>query len=143
TQAQRFVSKRQDASGQYTDASWLSHSRRHDAWFTSVYFDREKRPSTTGRIVTFWWLTPAGNCSGGTMMRIKWLLLVCSLAATAAQAESADLKNNGKSTWIDPGWRQTVDRCAVIFDEQGLSITTCDFELTALDRRGVGAISQQ
>src|ERR1700755_1393157 len=76
-------------------------------------------------------------------MRIKWLLLVCSLTATAVRAQSTDLKNNGKSTWIDPGWRQTVDRCSVTFDEQGLSITTCDFELTALDRKGVGAISQQ
>jgi TPR repeat protein/transglutaminase-like putative cysteine protease len=75
------------------------------------------------------------------MMRITWLL--CSFTVTAAQAEPADLKNNGRPAWVDPGWRQTVDRCAVTFDEQGLSITTCDFELTALDRKGVGAISQQ
>jgi TPR repeat protein/transglutaminase-like putative cysteine protease len=77
------------------------------------------------------------------MMRIVGSLLFWSLAAGIAQADPADLKNDNKPVWVDPGWRQTLDRCAVVFDEQGLSTTTCDFELTALDRKGVDAISQQ
>src|SRR5258708_279515 len=77
------------------------------------------------------------------MMRIVWSLLLWWLAAALAQAGPADLKNSGKPTWVDPGWRQTLDRCAVTFDGQGLSTTVCDFEFTALDRHGVEAISQQ
>ena len=82
------------------------------------------------------------------MKRIVGSLLFWSLAATIAQADPADLKNDSKPdsnkpVWVDPGWRQTLDRCAVVFDEQGLSNNTCDFELTAIDRKGAEAISQQ
>jgi TPR repeat protein len=45
--------------------------------------------------------------------------------------------------WIDPGWRRTVSRYAVTFDEQGLSTTIFDFEIQALDEKGAAAISQQ
>jgi len=77
------------------------------------------------------------------MMRIVWSLWLWSLAATLAHAGPTDLKNGNKPTWVDPSWRQTLDRCAVTFNEQGLSTTICDFEFTALDRKGVEAISQQ
>jgi TPR repeat protein/transglutaminase-like putative cysteine protease len=77
------------------------------------------------------------------MIRILWSLLLWSLAAALAHAGPADPKNVSKAAWVDPGWRQTLDRCAVSFDEQGLSTTICDFEFTALDRKGVEAVSRQ
>jgi TPR repeat protein/transglutaminase-like putative cysteine protease len=45
--------------------------------------------------------------------------------------------------WIDPGWRRTVSRYAISFDEQGLSTTIFEFEIQALDEKGAEAISQQ
>jgi TPR repeat protein len=76
------------------------------------------------------------------MMRIVWSVLLWPLAVTLVQAAPSDLKRE-KQAWVDPGWRQTLDRCVVRFDEQGMSVTTCDFEFTAADRKGVEAISQQ
>jgi hypothetical protein len=69
------------------------------------------------------------------------LLLVCSnlVAAEVADTTGADQG----PVWIDPGWRRTVRRYAVSFDEQGLSTTVFDFEIQALDEKGVQAISQQ
>jgi Domain of Unknown Function with PDB structure (DUF3857) len=69
------------------------------------------------------------------------LLLVCSnlVAAEVAGTTGADQG----PVWIDPGWRRTVRRYAVSFDEQGLSTTVFDFEIQALDEKGVQAISQQ
>lgn len=76
-------------------------------------------------------------------MRILWSVLLWSLVTGLAQAGPLDSKSDDKSVWSDPGWRQTVDRCTIKFDEQGLSTTTCEFEFTAQDRKGVEAISQQ
>jgi TPR repeat protein/transglutaminase-like putative cysteine protease len=88
------------------------------------------------------------------MKRIVGSVLVWSLAAALAQVATQvatqaatqaapSPPKREKPVWIDPAWRQTVDHCAVRFDEQGLSVTTCDFEFTASDRKGVEAISQQ
>ena len=84
------------------------------------------------------------------MMRIVWSVLLTSLVVTLAQAAPSDPKKEkppskqpSKQLWVDPAWRQTVDRCDVRFDEQGLSVSTCDFEFSASDRRGVEGISQQ
>jgi hypothetical protein len=69
------------------------------------------------------------------------LLLVCS---DVLAAESADTAGSLQGpVWIDPGWRRTVSRYAVSFDEQGLSTTIFDFEIQALDEKGAAAISQQ
>jgi TPR repeat protein len=69
------------------------------------------------------------------------LLLISStfVAANAAETTGADQG----SVWVDPGWRRTVSRYSVTFDEQGLSTTAFDFEIQALDERGAAAISQQ
>ena len=77
------------------------------------------------------------------VMRIVWSVLLWLLAAAVAQAAPSGPKKAAKPVWVDPGWRQTVDRCVIKLDEQGLSVTTCDFEFTAADRKGVEAISQQ
>ena len=47
------------------------------------------------------------------------------------------------SVWVDPGWRRTVSRYTVTFDEAGLSTTVFEFEIQALDEKGAQAISQQ
>ena len=48
-----------------------------------------------------------------------------------------------RPVWVDPGWRRTVARYTVTFDEQGLSTTIFDFEIQALNEKGAGAIAQQ
>jgi Domain of Unknown Function with PDB structure (DUF3857) len=67
------------------------------------------------------------------------LLISPPVIANAADTASA---HQGPA-WVDPGWRRTVSRYAVTFDEQGLSRTVFDFEIQALDEKGAQAISQQ
>ena len=52
------------------------------------------------------------------------------------------VNGNQGPAWVDPGWRRTVARYAVSFDEQGLSTTIYDFEIQALDDKGAEAIAQ-
>jgi hypothetical protein len=70
------------------------------------------------------------------------LLLLVSSTFVAANAADTTAANQG-SVWVDPGWRQTVTRYNVTFDEQGLSTTVFDFEIQALDEKGAEAISQE
>jgi TPR repeat protein len=70
------------------------------------------------------------------------LLLLISLSFVAANAADKTGPDQG-SGWVDPGWRRTVSRYEVTFDEQGLSTTVFDFEIEALDDKGAEAISQQ
>ena len=76
------------------------------------------------------------------MTRMFWSLLVLLIFSPLVPASAADSKD-GAPVWVDPGWRRTVARYAVTFDEQGASTTVYDFEYTALDRKGVDAISQE
>jgi TPR repeat protein len=70
------------------------------------------------------------------------LLATClSHNACAKAPESSD--SNKATAWVDPGWRRTVVRYYVKFDEQGLSTTTLDFEYQALNDKGAAAIAQQ
>lgn len=71
--------------------------------------------------------------------RVLWGLLALFAALfTVAQAGAEP----GPS-WVDPGWRRTVARYAVTFDERGLSTTVVDFEILALSQRGAEAAAQQ
>ena len=69
---------------------------------------------------------------------LLWLLVSSSFVAADTGTTGADQR----SVWVDPGWRQTVSRYKVTFDEQGLSTTVFDFEIQALDEKGAEAISQ-
>ncbi|HTF76986.1 MAG TPA: DUF3857 and transglutaminase domain-containing protein, partial [Bradyrhizobium sp.] len=69
-------------------------------------------------------------------------MLLISSTFVAANAADTTGANRG-SVWVDPGWRQTVTRYNVTFDEQGLSTTVFDFEIQALDEKGAEAISQE
>src|SRR5882757_7561104 len=69
-------------------------------------------------------------------------LLLISLTSVVANAADATSANQGPA-WVDPGWRRTVSRQSVTFDEQGLSTTVFEFEIQALDEKGAQAISQQ
>ena len=69
-------------------------------------------------------------------------LLLISSTFVAANAADTTSKHQGP-VWVDPGWRRTVSRYTVTFDEQGLSTTVFDFEIQALDEKGAQAISQQ
>lgn len=70
------------------------------------------------------------------------LLLLISSTFVAANAAGTIGGDQGPA-WVDPGWRRTVSRYAVTFDEQGLSTTIFDFEIQALNDRGAEAISRQ
>jgi TPR repeat protein len=70
------------------------------------------------------------------------LLLLISSAFVAANAEDTTGAYQGP-VWVDPGWRRTVSRYTVTFDEQGLSTTVFDFEIQALNEKGARAISQE
>ncbi len=74
--------------------------------------------------------------------RVLWPLLVLLIIA-AGVPQNAAANPESAPTWIDPGWRRTVVRYAVTFDEQGLSTTALDFEILALDQKGAETISQK
>lgn len=66
-------------------------------------------------------------------------LIPPTIIANAAETSSTDQG----PVWVDPGWRRTISRYTVTFDEQGLSTTVFEFEIRALDEKGARAISQQ
>jgi TPR repeat protein len=73
--------------------------------------------------------------------RVSWALLVLLVVAGGLSPGTAGA--NSPAAWIDPGWRRTVVRYAVSFDERGLSTTVLDFEILALDDKGAEAIAQR
>ena len=76
--------------------------------------------------------------------RIFSALFLLLISSTFVAANAADTTNTHQGpVWVDPGWRRTVSRYTVTFDEQGLSTTVLDFEIQALDEKGAQAISQQ
>src|ERR1700688_3869154 len=74
--------------------------------------------------------------------RFLWPLLVLLITA-AGVPPNAVAKPDSAPAWMDPGWRRTLVRYAITFDEQGLSTTVFDFEIQALDPKGAEAISQK
>ncbi|MFH1344847.1 MAG: DUF3857 domain-containing protein [Pseudomonadota bacterium] len=76
--------------------------------------------------------------------RIYPALLLLLISSTFVAANDADTTGAPQgAVWVDPGWRRTLSRYKVTFDEQGLSTTIFDFEIQALDDRGARAISQR
>lgn len=76
--------------------------------------------------------------------RVYLALLLMLVSPGFVAANAADTAASDQTTgWVDPGWRRTVSRYTVTFDEQGLSTTVFDFEVQALDEKGAAAISQQ
>ncbi|MBR0753874.1 SEL1-like repeat protein [Bradyrhizobium jicamae] len=73
------------------------------------------------------------------IVSVLWLWLITSVIAAAA----GPTDNGQGPAWVDPGWRRTLARYTVTFDEQGLSTTVFDFEIRALDEKGAEAIAQQ
>jgi TPR repeat protein/transglutaminase-like putative cysteine protease len=73
--------------------------------------------------------------------RVVWPLLVLLVMTGGTSPASAG--SDSPAAWIDPGWRRTVARYAVTFDERGLSTTVFDFEIQALDQKGAEAIAQR
>ena len=76
--------------------------------------------------------------------RISSPFFLLLISATFVVADASDPKTTGQwPAWVDPGWRRTVARYAVTFDEHGLSTTVFDFEIKALNEKGAEAIAQQ
>jgi TPR repeat protein len=74
--------------------------------------------------------------------RVVWPLLVL-LTCAAGVPPAGAAERDSPLSWVDPGWRRTVVRYAVTFDERGLSTTVFDFEILALDPKGAEAIAQK
>ena len=78
------------------------------------------------------------------MGRALLVLLLVLISPAVVAANVADTTGaHQPSVWVDPGWRRTVSRYNVTFDERGLSTIVFDFEIQALDDKGAEAISQQ
>jgi hypothetical protein len=76
--------------------------------------------------------------------RIYPALLLLLISSSFVAANAADTTGGERgAVWVDPGWRRTVSRHQVTFDEQGLSTAVVDFEILALNEKGAEAISQQ
>ena len=75
--------------------------------------------------------------------RTLWPSLFLLIVSAVVQASAAEIKHGSEAIWVDPGWRRTVVRYSITFDERGMSTTVFDFETVALDHKGVEAISQQ
>jgi len=76
--------------------------------------------------------------------RIVSALFLSLISPFLVVAHAAETTNAVQGpVWVDPGWRRTVSRYTVTFDEQGLSTTVFEFEIQALDEKGAQAISQQ
>jgi hypothetical protein len=74
--------------------------------------------------------------------RIYSALFLLLISSTFVAANAADTTNKHQGpVWVDPGWRRTVSRYTITFDEQGLSTTVLNFEIQALDEKGAQAIS--
>jgi Domain of Unknown Function with PDB structure (DUF3857) len=74
-------------------------------------------------------------------------LLVAALpAAASAQDDPAHAAAKTKSqsaSWIDPGWRRTVAKYSVTFEEDGSSSTVFDFEFLLTEAKGLRSMAQQ
>jgi hypothetical protein len=64
-------------------------------------------------------------------------LAVLLVSSACVAANAADANPN------DPGWRRTVHRYDVSFDDRGRSTIVFNFELEAVDDKGAEAIAQQ
>jgi hypothetical protein len=85
-----------------------------------------------------------GRAFSNMIERIYSALFLLLISPTFVVANAADTTSGYQGpVWVDPGWRRTVSRYVVTFDEQGLSTTVFDFEIEALDEKGAQAISQQ
>ena len=78
------------------------------------------------------------------IVRVSSALLLLLISLMQVAADASDPANTGHgSVWVDPGWRRTIARYTVTFDEQGLSTTVFDFEIQALNEKGAEEIAQQ
>ena len=76
--------------------------------------------------------------------RICAALLLLLASSTFVAVSAGDTTNTDqRPVWVDPGWRRTVARYAVTFDEQGASTTVYDFEIQALNDKGAEVIARQ
>lgn len=49
--------------------------------------------------------------------RILWPLLLLLIASALIPAAAAETKHGFEPVWVDPGWRRTLVRYAITFDE--------------------------
>jgi len=71
------------------------------------------------------------------MRRMSSALTVLLVSSAFVAANAADANPS------DPGWRRTVHRYDVSFDDRGRSTIVFNFELQAVDDKGAEAIAQQ
>src|SRR5262245_7793476 len=86
---------------------------------------------------------PAQRSAGGFGNMIARFCSALLLLLITSNSNAGPVNSNEAPAWVDPGWRRTIARYAVSFDEQGLSTTIYDFEIQALDDKGAEAIARQ
>jgi hypothetical protein len=91
-----------------------------------------------------------GGATGGSpqmFIRVLALLVLGALlpGQTLAQERSGGetTKRPALSRWIDPGWRRTLARYDVRFEEDGTRRTVFDFEVLLTDSKGLQSVAQQ
>lgn len=72
-------------------------------------------------------------------VRFVWALLAMLMGAIPAAAAAT---SSGRA-WVDPGWRRTVARQTVTFDQRGFATTVVEVEFLATTERGADAIAQR
>src|SRR5690349_13359877 len=71
------------------------------------------------------------------------LLASLSVAPGRAQGEAPPAAGKPESNWVDPGWRRTLARYDVSFEEDGSSRTVYEFEILLTQPKGLRAVAQQ
>jgi TPR repeat protein/transglutaminase-like putative cysteine protease len=71
------------------------------------------------------------------------LLLSLLMTGLAAPELESAASANDSTHWIDPGWRRTMARHTITFDEKGMKTDVVEYEIQVLDEKGVEAIAQQ
>src|SRR5215470_18136162 len=71
------------------------------------------------------------------------LVAVLGGAASAQDDPTRVAAKSQSAGWIDPGWRRTVAKYSVTFEEDGSSKTIFDFEILLTEAKGLRSVAQQ
>jgi TPR repeat protein len=69
--------------------------------------------------------------------------LLCGHALAQNGSAAGGAKKPDISRWIDPGWRRTLARYDVTFEEDGTSKTVFEFEIALTESKGLQSVAQQ
>jgi len=71
------------------------------------------------------------------------VVVLCGDAIAQDEPAESGTKKPDISRWIDPGWRRTLARYDVKFEEDGTSRTVFEFEIALTEPKGLQSVAQQ